>query len=68
MEKQRRQVEDSFMKLNVVKAPSVRSRLLDEESWTNENTNDCKHFDDDKSSSEDEVPIQKQSIADLSLL
>ena len=60
--KQRRQVEDSFMKLNVVEAPSVRSRILDEDSWTNENTNDSKYVENDKGSSEDEVPMQKQSI------
>ena len=59
--KQRRQVEDSFMKLRVVEAPSVRSRVLDEDSWTNENPNDCKHVDDDKSSSEDEIPMQNSN-------
>ncbi|XP_046859007.1 eIF-2-alpha kinase GCN2-like [Xenia sp. Carnegie-2017] len=53
-EKQRSQVEDSLMKLNVVKAPSVRSSVFDDYSWTNKNTNDSKHVDDDKSSSSSE--------------
>ena len=50
------------MKLNVIQAPSVRSGVLDENSLTNEDTNGSKHFDDDKSCSEDEAPIKKQSI------
>ena len=48
-EKQKRQVENSLMKLN-------------EDSWTNKDEIVSKHVDDDKRSSEDEVPIQKQSI------
>ena len=59
-EKKPRQIEDGLMKLNVVEAPSVRSRILDECSWTNGNTNDSKRVDIDKRSSEDEVPTQKQ--------
>ncbi|XP_046842137.1 enoyl-CoA delta isomerase 2-like isoform X1 [Xenia sp. Carnegie-2017] len=51
-EKQRRQVEDSLMKLNVVEAPSIRSRVLDEDSSTTENMNESKHVYDDKGSCE----------------
>ena len=57
-EKQRHQFEDSLMIMNVVQAPSARSKILDVDSLTNENTTYFKHVDDNKSSSEDEAPIQ----------
>ena len=56
------------MKFNVVEAPSVRSRVLNKDSWTSENTNGSKHVDDNKSSSEDEVSIQKNPLITRSLL
>ena len=55
------------MKLNVVQAPSVRLIVLEEVSLTNENTNNSKHVDDNKSSSEDESPIRKQTLITLKI-
>ena len=61
-EKQRRLVIDSLIKLKLVEVSSVHSKVLDVASWTNENTNDSKHVDDDKNFSEEHTPIQKQSV------
>ena len=46
--------------MNVFEIPSVHSRLLDEDWWTNKNTNNSNYVDEDKISSEDEAPIQKE--------
>ena len=56
-------MNDAWLRiLNVVEEPSLHSKLLDEDWWTNKNTDDSNYVDDDKSPSKDKAPIQNNSV------